>query len=401
MSKMYKKLSELKRGSVKPEDLTKGLLSENADESARAGKQLARDADAYGLNLRDYLTLAVEPEGTSKVSLNGYERTLMQLNLPVRNDFERGIVLQAASDQFQTYPGTRALFPEVIDDVVRFATRQDQFERAEPLLAGSRIMSGNELVSTVIDDDADDRKTHSVAELGRIPIRTVRTSETAVRIYKHGSGIRTSYEFERRSSLDLLVPFMSRITRELEISKTRSATSLLLNGDGQNGAAPVVSQATLASAKGITTATNGKIDWHTLLAFLVDRAKAGVPVDTMAMNWDSYFQWLSLFAAPSISETDKAFGPRPMENMAAAGVSSTRLDLLANLNPVLSSTVPEGQILAFSRGDTLEELVESGSNIQETERAIENQSITVVKTENTGYRLVYGDTRAVYQYKTS
>ena len=53
----------------------------------------------------------------------------------------------------------------------------------------------------------------------------------------------------------------------------------------------------------------------------------------------------------------------------------------------------------FNRADTLEEIVESGSRIQEEERAVRSQVITYVKSENTGYGLVYGDTRWVYTYK--
>jgi hypothetical protein len=54
--------------------------------------------------------------------------------------------------------------------------------------------------------------------------------------------------------------------------------------------------------------------------------------------------------------------------------------------------------MGLSRGDTLEELVEAGSNIDESERAIQNQSITYVKSENAGYKLAFGDTRSIYNY---
>ena len=64
----------------------------------------------------------------------------------------------------------------------------------------------------------------------------------------------------------------------------------------------------------------------------------------------------------------------------------------------LSSEMPDGQLLGFSRGDTLEELVEAGSDIEESERAIQNQSVTIVKTENAGYKLNFDDTREVYDF---
>jgi hypothetical protein len=45
--------------------------------------------------------------------------------------------------------------------------------------------------------------------------------------------------------------------------------------------------------------------------------------------------------------------------------------------------------------------VEAGSTINESERAILNQSITYVKTLNAGYKLAFGDTRSIFNYGAS
>jgi len=68
------------------------------------------------------------------------------------------------------------------------------------------------------------------------------------------------------------------------------------------------------------------------------------------------------------------------------------------VNFALSSGVPAGRLIGLSKGDTLEELIEAGSNIEESERAIQNQSITFVKTENSGYKLAFPDTRSIYNW---
>lgn len=389
--------SEIKKVDV--DALVAKLTSDSDSESREAGITLAKEAASFGLSVKDYLMLAVGREQEKAGGLNGYELTLYKLNLPVRNDYENGVYLQAASETFQTHPGTRALFPEVIDDVVRFATRQDQIESVEPLLANSRTVSGIELLSTVIDDDSEERDTFSIAEMGRIPIRTIRTSEQSVKFYKHGSAIRTSYEFSRRASLELLVPFANRIARELELSKLATATAVLINGDGLNAAAGSVNQSSYNTATG-HTATDGKINWPHFTYWLIQRAKAGTPVDTVVMNWDAWFQWLLMWGEQTQSSTDKAFGARAAENLEQMGINPSKgaINIFANITPVLSSTMPAGKILGFSRGDTLEELVEAGSNIQETERAILNQTMTMTRTENTGYRLVYGDTRSIFVF---
>lgn len=397
MAQTFKSLSEIKH--IDLDALTKSLKSTMGDESRNAGLQLVRDAASFGLNVKDYLRLAVPRQ--SKDGLDGYELTLFKLNLPVKNDYANGVYLQAASETFQEHAGTRALFPQVIDDVVRFANRQDQIEQVAPLLANSRTIPGIELLSTVIDDDSAERDTFTVSEMSRIPVRTIRTSEKSVKFYKHGSALRTTYEFSRRAQLDLLVPHANRVARELERSKLTVATAVLINGDGANGAAGSVDQSDYNTATGFT-ATDGKINWPHFMYWLIQRAKAGVPIDTVVMNWDAWFQWLLMFGSEIQGANGTQFGARPVQNLKEMGVNMDMMPaatrLLFNITPVLSSAMPAGQLLGFSKGDTLEELVEAGSNIQETERSILSQTMTMVRTENTGYRIVYGDTRSIFVF---
>lgn len=393
-------LSELKR--IEDIDaLVSKLKSTNERESTDAGLKLTKEAASFGLTVREYLMLSVGREDNKADGLNGYELMLYKLNLPVRNDYANGVHLQAASETFQTHPGTRALFPEVIDDVLRFATRQDQLETVKPLLANSRTVAGVELLSTVIDDDSEERDTFAVAEMGRVPIRTIRTSEKSVKFYKHGSAIRTSYEFSRRASLDLLVPHANRVARELELSKLAVATSVLINGDGAHNPAPSVNQSDYDTPTGFT-AVDGKINWPHFMYWLIERAKAGTPIDTVVMNWDAWFQWLLMFGQQTESTANQNYGARAIENLSAMGAAVQRnpaaINLVLNITPVLSSAMPAGKLLGFTVGDTLEELIEAGSNIQETERQILNQTMTMVRTENTGYRLVYGDTRSIFVF---
>ena len=390
----YKPLNQIKDLKFNLKDVVAALKGPNSKE---AGVSLARMAAEFGISIKDFLMLAIEKE-KGEMGLNGYEQMLFELNLPVRNDFENGVFLQAASDTFQTHAGTRALFPEVIDDVLRFSGRQDQVEQVAPMLANSRTINGVELLSTVVNDNGEDGEFDSfqVPELGRIPTRTIKTSESSVKIWKHGSALRTSYEFTRRASIELMKPHAARIVRELERSKVVAATQIMVNGDGANAAAGVVTQSSFNASTGFT-ATNGKIHWQNFLYWLVQRAKAGVPVDTVLMNWDGFFQWTMLFG-----DNQANLGPTSAEQLRKVGVdvatSGQVLKLLSSITPVLSSTMPAGQILGFTKADTLEELREAGSDIQETERAILNQSITMTKTENTGYHLVYGDTRQILNF---
>ena len=387
-------LLEIKKAPA--EVVLKGLKDESRATSIAAGQNLMATANRFGLELRDYLVLAIETKGTVLSDCSGYEAALIQLNLPVKNDFKEGIVLQAASETFATFPGTRALFPPVIDDMLYFSRRIDQVEQLAAIIAGTRVIQGAELLYVVVNDDGSEYESFVIAELGRIPVRTIRTSEMSVRMYKHGSGIKTSYEFNRRARLDLLTPFAARVDRELQLSKIALATTQLINGDGQpNTACPVVSQSSFNSMVPNVTATAGTIEYQHLLAWLVSRARAGTPVDTVVGNWGAWFQWQRMFL-PIQNITGKA----ATEALAGAGISLGAAPSIfpASIRFALSSAMPDNKLLGLIQGETIEELKEAGSDISEEDRAMQNQSITYYRTENSGFRLIWKDTRSIYDY---
>lgn len=392
MSKHFS-LTDVKKRPV--EAVVGGLLAASRHDSTEAASKLIGQAREANLGLRDYLTLAIDVRSGEQAArfgaagLNGYEAALDHLNLPFHNDLEQGVLLQAASDTFQTFPGTRALFPEVVDDMVRWKDRQDQFENTDNLVGQSRTIAGVEMISTVVDDDKDERGTFIVPELANIPVRTIRTSQTSVGMFKHGSAYRTSYEFNRRASLDILTPFAARVQRQLEISKVTAALSVLVNGDGVNGAAPVENIS--AYGADLTGGKTLKDNYRALAKFLMSRARAGNPVDTLVGNFDTYVELMFMFM-PTLNNS----GSSDAEALASIGGPSLQLPIMGGtVQFAIASAMPDNALMAFSKGETLEELVEAGAAISENEQSITNQALTYVRTEVTGYKLAFGDTRTM------
>jgi hypothetical protein len=285
-------LLEISKNRKPVEVLLKDLTDENMGLSLSAGQNLVAKAKKAQLCLPDYLRLAVDVNtGDMKDSkLDGYEASLAHLNLPIRDDFQHGVLLEAAAETFQTYPGTRALFPVVIDDIVQWKYRQDQIESIDPIIGQTRTINGTELLTTVVDDKAGDYQVVGViAEASNIPTRSIRTSERSVKIYKFGGGYEFTYEFERRARLDLITPFAMRNKREMAIGQVAMATATLLNGDGVAPAAPVVTATSLAAAMPAPpTIVAGRLNWEIFLSWVISRAKIGVPIDTVIGGWDMY-----------------------------------------------------------------------------------------------------------------
>ncbi len=391
----FKSLTELQKHRKAPDVLLAGLLNDNPSQSREAGIRLLSDANSYGLSIKDYLMLGCSTKGSEAFGgLNGYDAAKVFLNLPVQDDFKEGIVLQAGSETFQTYPGTRALFPPVIDDMLIFSRRQDQIENVESMIAGARTISGAELLFTVVDDTSSDTASFSIAESSRIPVRSIRSSETSVRFFKHGSGIRTSYEFNRRARLDMITPFAARVARELSLSKVRAATTVLINGDGlANSAAPVVTQSSYNATTG-EISVNGRINYLNLLAWLVSRAQAGAPIDTVVGNWDALFQWMRMFQ-PSLTDTTPA---EAIQKMGGSMPTMVPIGMPQMVRFVVSSSAPANRLIGYVQGETMEYLMEAGSDIAEEQRAMENQTVTYFRTENGGFRLIFRDTRSIYNF---
>lgn len=394
-------LAQIKKQA--PEAVLAKLKSESGTASAEAGQILLQNAQMEGLSVRDYLTLAIDPRlseenrqyelGDGKF-MNGYEATLAYLNLPIRDDLEAGVRLRAANDTFQTHAGTRALFPEVIDDMVRWKYRQFSVENVDALLSQTRQVPQPEILTTVVNDEKADytEAVAAVAEGAPVPMHSIRSTQITTKFWKFGSGYEVTYEFARRASLDLMTPYAMRVNREIDISKVAVATRVLINGDGNYTGAPVVTQASLTDS--ITgPATAGVLSRKHLLKWLVSRAQAGIPIDTVVGNWNTYIQWLLMFT-PTLSGDHSA-----AEELARAGFQIGGVPVLQGMvNFALSSAMPDNQLLGYSRADTLEQTVESGSLIEESKRAILNQKIQYVKTENSGFRLVFGDTRSILSF---
>lgn len=393
-------LAKVKR---EPVEFLSGLKAASSNEAINFAQTIISEAKACGLSMRDYLNWKIDVRASAEPAkfsndnrlLSGYEAALAVLDLPIRNDFENGVSLQAAASTFQTYPGTRILFPQVVDDVAKYNYRQTSFENVDNVVGNRRQIDGTEVLYMVVNDTADDyRIARAVTERGQVPIHKIQGTEQTVKIYTFGMGWEFTYEFERRASIDLLTPYAQRAKAEVERSKLWMAVDVIQNGDGAFGAAPEVNQSSFNSSI-VGTSTNGVLSFKHLLAWLVSRAKAGTPVDTVIGNFDTYIQWLFMFALPSTSGnsmTDAA-------QMAAAGFQVGGVPILNGMvNFALSTNAPANKLIGIAKAFTAEELQESGSSIEESERSIKNRTVTYVNTEAAGFRLVFGDTRSVYNF---
>jgi hypothetical protein len=381
----FKLISEIERKPA--EALLAGLNSTDAVEGTQASKKLLAEACAFGLSLKDYLRAAIQPEEGTK--LNGYESALKFMRLPVKDDVDSNMSIACASDVFQTQTGSRLLFPEVVLDMVKWKNPIDNMVTVEPLISQTRTIAGaNEMIMTFLDGhETDAFNMFQIAEGGEIPIRKIKSTSQSVKFFKIGQGYEITYEFARRVNIDILTPYVNRINRQFEIDKVRFATSLLVNGDGVAGAITVDPETDFGG-------TNATLDFKSLFKWLVSRAVAGYPVDTLVGNYTTYAEFMFLFT-PTTGSTSTA------EHIGALGGPKIIPGLSFmnyNIAFAVSNSVAASTLIGLTKGETLEELREANSDIVENERNITNQTIRFVRSQNIGYNLVTPLARRGFSY---
>lgn len=380
----FKNLSGMQRRPV--EEVLLDLNSTDKSKGSAAYERVLSEAKDFGLPLRDYLRAAITPNG----DLNGWETALQFMGLPVKDDIDSHTTLRAAADVFQTQTGSRLLFPEVVLDMVKWKDGGvDNIVTVEPLIAQTRTVAGtNEMIMTEIEGtETDSFNMFQIAEGADIPIRKIKSSQRSINFFKVGHGYEITYEFARRVSIDVLTPYVNRINRQFEIDKVRFATSILVNGDGVAGAITVEAETSYGG-------TNGVLDWKSLFKWLVSRAAAGFPVDTLIGNYATYGDFIGLFT-PTTGNTSI---PQHMQGITGMNMVPGLSFMNQTIRFAISNTVAASTLIGITKGETLEELREANSDIVENDRNITNQTIKFVRTMNIGYNLVTPLARKAFAY---
>lgn len=385
MSITIKNLDQLVKRPSK--EVIAGLDSIENSTSSNAAMNLLREARSFGLSIKEYLIAATTPEN----DLNGYEQALFHLNIPIKKNLDQAVDLRAASETFGTKTGTRILFPDVLMDIVKWTTSQDPIVNTAAIVAQTRTIQGNSAIMMDLVDPADDSTAmFQIAEGGEIPMRKIGTSERSVKMFKVGHGYEFTYEFARRANIDILTPYVARINRQFEIDKVKYATAILVNGDGVAGAVTVDAETAYGG-------TNGVLDWKSLFSWLVARAAAGYPIDTLIGNYATYGDFISLFTPTTNTQNI----PQAMEKVGGPILAPSLSFMNYKINFAISNTVAASTLIGEIKAETIEELNEAGSDIQESDRLITTQKVQFVRTTTVGYNLVTPQARRGFSYSAS
>lgn len=176
-----------------------------------------------------------EYAGTADGGLDAFGRQLKRFDIKVSG---------MGSDSVQKFFATTqsaALFPEYVSRAVKQGMEEARV--LDSIVATKTRIDGLDYRTIASVPTEDDKKLKYVAEGAYIPQTVVRTQENLVKLNKRGRMLVASYEALKFQRLDLFTVTLKQIGAYIARQQLADAIDVLLNGDGNNNAAAVLSAA--------------------------------------------------------------------------------------------------------------------------------------------------------------
>lgn len=332
-------------------------------EIDRAAKDIKVSEDLYtkgaarGLSLTSMLE-ELDPSKPGDM-MNAFERQLCKQGIRVQ-----GPAVDAVERFFQTYED-KILFPEFIAKQVQVG--KEKVGQLSDIVALRTKIDSTEYKSMWMDDDVagnkeENRRLVRVTEYADMPGVKLKTAETAIKIYKYGRYIQTSYEFLRRQKIDVVALFFQAMGMQIQKDKFAAAMNVLVNGDGNSNAAA------------ITNWTGSTIAYKDLVSF-----KLAFEDDAFNLS----YMIAPLATAVDVYDLDR-FNNALVSGLDAAKSGAMPKPLNVPLVSDLSHTLPANTILGIDKSMAIQEVYET-ELLTETEQVIRSQFNGTAVSEVVGY----------------
>lgn len=295
-------------------------------------------------------------KGTPLENLDAFQRQLKRFDIKVSG---RG---SDVVDKFFQTTDSAALFPEYISRAVRQG--MEEADVLSGLIASTTRINGLDYRSITSVPSDDDKELKIVAEGAAIPQTTIRTQDNLVTLHKRGRMLVSSYEAIRYQHLDLFTVTLRQIGLYIARSQLKDAVDVLINGDGNNNAAEIIS-----------VSESGALTYADLIKF-----------------WNSFSPYDLSTIVASKGMTEKLMNLDEFKD-AAAGLNFHGTGKM--ITPLGSSLIrcadaPENMIIGLDKSCALE-FVEAGGIVTEYDKLIDRQLERAAITTISGFSKIYTD----------
>ena len=299
---------------------------------------------------------SAEYKNTPYADLDAYQRQLKRFDIKVASP---------ACDRVEKFFSTAesaALFPEYLSRAVRTGIDDNNII---PSITAARTKVDSLDYRSIASVPSDDEKSlKPVGEGAYIPQTRVKLKENLIHLYKRGRMLVSSYEALKFQKLDVFTVTLRQIGAYIAKAQLADAVDVLINGDGNNNAAEVIS-----------TADAGTLTYADLLTLW--SKFNGYEMNTLLANSATMVKILSLdeFKDPAAAVTVKAGGTY----FPSLGVTVIKCD-----------SVPDNKIVALDKNCALEAVVAEEISIDH-DKVIDRQLEQTAITSITGFAKLFPD----------
>lgn len=323
-------------------------------------KQMYQEARAKGMTFSELL--AVE-NPSSIEGLDAFEFALYDRDINLKRD---------TVERFYRTKEDSILFPEFINRNVRvgIAGLSARDLTLDDLIATTTTIDSGVYDTVNAEFDAKKIDFKKIAEGAPFPTVTISTAKQSIRLAKIGVAMDATYEVLRRIKLPLLSIHMQLIGKRLAKRMVAYAMYNIINGDGNDNAAPQAAPAV--------------VNYDNLLEFFMDMDSWESTVWTAKKTLLKEMLKLAEFKDPLLFDTGRT------GNLATPFGNATK-----KFNWTETS-LGDNMLVQLDKSAALEQVKESGAELIETDKVIDRQFEKTVVSQVMGFSRIFTDAATIF-----
>ena len=325
-------------------------------DSVRLEKGMYREAGKSFTQVLEQLDPSENYQGTALEGTDAFQRQLKRFDIRAKGAYSDPV------EKFFRTSESSVLFPEYIARAVRQGMEENDV--LPKITATTTVIDAMDYRSVYSAASEQDKALMQVAEGAHIPATEIKSKSNLIKLNKRGRMLVASYEAIRFQKLDLFSVTLRQIGAYIRQMHLKDAVDVLVNGDGNNNAAGVLSIGTSPMS-----GTSGTLSYAQLVEFWAQFEP--YTMTTMLVSGDAMIRMLSL---------------TEMQNPAAGlnfqGTGKLCTPLGAEL--LRASCVESGKIIGLDSRYALE-MVQAGEVSVEYDKLIDRQLERAAITSISGF----------------
>ena len=325
-------------------------------DSIRLEKGMYRESGKSFAQVLESLDPSENYTGTALEGTDAFQRQLKRFDIHARGAYSDSV------EKFFRTAESSVLFPEYIARAVKQGMEENDV--LPKIVATTTTIDAMDYRSVFSAASEDDKKLMQVAEGASIPATEIRSKSNLVKLNKRGRMLVASYEAIRFQKLDLFAVTLRQIGAYIQKMHLQDAVDVLVNGDGNNNAAEVLTIGTspLSGTKGTLTYAQLVEFWSQFEPYTMNALLA---------SGDAMVKMLKLTELQN-----------PLTGLNFQGTGKLSAPMGAEL--LRASCVPSGKLIGLDRRYALE-MVQAGEVSVEYDKLIDRQLERAAITSISGF----------------